>query len=101
TPCPAIYTLSLHDALPISLLRPELNRGEMVLVAIPGEIRRDEGGKPQQQEETNRQCHDQTRNPGPGWSARIRRLTPPERSRTCRSEEHTSELQSRSDLVCR
>src|SRR3989440_2308308 len=37
------------------------------------------------------------RSPPPSW----RRCTPPALRRTRRSEEHTSELQSRSDLVCR
>src|SRR2546421_9440206 len=66
-----IYTLSLHDALPISgSAGPSTRRA---------------------------------RRRGPEGSA----LSPPERlrlapsSRRRRSEEHTSELQSRSDLVCR
>src|SRR3972149_11923141 len=53
-----IYTLSLHDALPISGPRPPGKRG---------------GRRP------------------PGWSSCGAR----------RSEEHTSELQSQSNLVCR
>src|SRR2546428_12170704 len=59
-----IYTLSLHDALPISpgLLRRRATRARPV------------GGLPH--------SHRLRR----GWA---------------RSEEHTSELQSRSDLVCR
>src|SRR5690349_23709487 len=61
-----IYTLSLHDALPISAWEaPE--------AALPG-----------------RSC----------GSARIRRRCVAVR-RCKRSEEHTSELQSRRDLVCR
>src|SRR2546421_8307112 len=58
-----IYTLSLHDALPIS------HRGRA----------------------------------GAGGEIEVDRLLPAE-ARLCRqerSEEHTSELQSRSDLVCR
>src|SRR5207249_10772697 len=54
-----IYTLSLHDALPIYLLRP----------AAAGAVVRDVRGR----------AH----------------------ARGDRSEEHTSELQSRFDLVCR
>src|SRR5207249_9641653 len=54
-----IYTLSLHDALPISLLLPEGSVAKAKDLA--------------------------------GW---------PE-PRAIRSEEHTSELQSRFDLVCR
>src|SRR5204862_4774728 len=63
TATPEIYTLSLHDALPISSSRP-----------------RQSGRKP---------C----------WSRKPTSL--PSESRTHRSEEHTSELQSRRDLVCR
>src|SRR5438132_6434199 len=74
TPIPEIYTLSLHDALPI------LNEGS------------------------------------PSSVSRTPSTTAPRRSRNCskgryhsrsqwvcgtRSEEHTSELQSHSDLVCR
>src|SRR2546421_11129523 len=56
-----IYTLSLHDALPISTTSAEIaSRGAAYLIAS---------------------CST--------------------RSATLRSEEHTSELQSRSDLVCR
>src|SRR2546428_3876838 len=58
-----IYTLSLHDALPICRGRPPTSCG--------------------------------SRTPSPRASRSRRR-----RSGT-RSEEHTSELQSRSDLVCR
>src|SRR2546421_12853585 len=54
-----IYTLSLHDALPISS------------------------------------------RPGTAPQRRPRRRRERPRSRATRSEEHTSELQSRSDLVCR
>src|SRR5437588_6584714 len=62
-----IYTLSLHDALPISRRRP----------AAP--------------------CVDGDQRPG------ARRQTGRDRRsvRGDRSEEHTSELQSHSDLVCR
>src|SRR2546430_16783543 len=62
-----IYTLSLHDALPISRRRPAAGR-------LPGAIRR------------------------------VRRSLPMPPRVACagaRSEEHTSELQSQSNLVCR
>src|SRR2546421_7328350 len=72
-----IYTLSLHDALPIlsrllwtsavAISRPEPRRRLKLPRNLPG------GRQPQ----------------------------PRFRSRDRRSEEHTSELQSRSDLVCR
>src|SRR5688572_33493752 len=67
-----IYTLSLHDALPISF-RIALSRGR-------------------------------SRTPT-GTSSRGRSLRSPcgpaPRSGSARSEEHTSELQSQSNLVCR
>src|SRR5256885_7311493 len=62
-----IYTLSLHDALPIS--------------------------------------RDDRRRSRPTWRAsprrHIRKATEPSRDRPMRSEEHTSELQSPCNLVCR
>src|SRR2546430_10933873 len=62
-----IYTLSLHDALPISWR-----------AVRPARTRRRPGRRP-------------------------RRRAPPRRTRSARlrSEEHTSELQSQSNLVCR
>src|SRR3712207_7488575 len=69
-----IYTLSLHDALPISRTRPPRTS------ARPGR----RGGR-------GLRCR------------RVRRPAPrrPTRSPRARSEEHTSELQSRQYLVCR
>src|SRR5206468_12146976 len=67
-----IYTLSLHDALPISSSGRRL---PATSGGSPGSTRRSSGAR-----------------------ARSGRSTPASR---CRSEEHTSELQSRSDLVCR
>src|SRR3712207_7905329 len=65
-----IYTLSLHDALPISLRRAR-GRGRAAALG-----RRPARGRP-----------------GHDGAPRLRRLG--------RSEEHTSELQSRQYLVCR
>src|SRR2546430_10378219 len=65
-----IYTLSLHDALPIYHRPP--GAGSRYGGPPPGGSRR----------ASCRACR-----PGPGWAAR--------------SEEHTSELQSQSNLVCR
>src|SRR6266478_9806139 len=62
-----IYTLSLHDALPISLV-------ELLLLALPGQIERLRDLVDALQVSAQRQA---------------------------RSEEHTSELQSQSNLVCR
>src|SRR3712207_8028908 len=77
-----IYTLSLHDALPISpgrcggddpgVLRPCRARG--VLRVGGGTV---------------------------GCGTRVRRPAHCDDSRVSRSEEHTSELQSRQYLVCR
>src|SRR5207249_12059346 len=69
-----IYTLSLHDALPISTTR-----------AITGSPW------------TKRSGRRATESTPPSPS---RKSSPRSRCR-CRSEEHTSELQSRFDLVCR
>src|SRR2546428_7657722 len=73
-----IYTLSLHDALPIS---PDHAAGNFML----GQALLQQG--------------DQT---GVEYLERaIQRDTQRPSGRLARSEEHTSELQSRSDLVCR
>src|SRR5699024_12598794 len=64
-----MYTLSLHDALPISPARQD--------------------GTPGTDDEPGTDVH-------PGRTARRHRADRPPRS-----EEHTSELQSRFDLVCR
>src|SRR5699024_12693503 len=70
---PPLYTLSLHDALPIS----------------------------------GRKIPPPNTAPAPhsprtaGFSARCRRCAAPAYRSRSRSEEHTSELQSRFDLVCR
>src|SRR3989442_6539324 len=61
-----IYTLSLHDALPISpLARPPISKTQTTS------------------------------------APRARARPIPHHDRECRSEEHTSELQSRPHLVCR
>src|SRR2546421_12784405 len=60
-----IYTLSLHDALPILTTRKEVASGRCL--------------------------------PRTAMAARMARS----KNASSRSEEHTSELQSRSDLVCR
>src|SRR5690349_25120630 len=72
---PEIYTLSLHDALPISA------------AARRGSAARWTGRAPA------RRCN--------GPPGRPARGTSPGPGNTPRSEEHTSELQSRRDLVCR
>src|SRR5207253_9998090 len=84
SPTPALYTLSLHDALPISPGGP-LRRAPLRTAS-----------------RARRCCGSRTS----GRSGRARR---PDRSSRraswrrpgTRSEEHTSELQSRGHLVCR
>src|SRR2546430_8732834 len=71
-----IYTLPLHDALPISHRRRAADRR--------GLRGGGEGGRP------SGDCH-----VGPGTAADLLRAL------IGRSEEHTSELQSQSNLVCR
>src|SRR5438034_1173052 len=75
---PVIYTLSLHDALPISSYDTEV-----VTAALAG------GGEL----EVFLKDFGRSRLPKEAMDDR--------RERELRSEEHTSELQSHSDLVCR
>src|SRR5438046_4477901 len=87
---PWFYTLSLHDALPI-------------FAAAYG--RRARSGRPQVEEKTKRKA----RNRGDCVRLGLCRHTRPPRNRSIekcrtrvrRSEEHTSELQSLTNLVCR
>src|SRR5438034_3538385 len=73
---PQTYTLSLHDALPISMKAPILQHTWLKV-----------GGN----------------EPGESTPYDLVELAErhPQASFICRSEEHTSELQSHSDLVCR
>src|SRR5206468_10725874 len=90
---PEIYTLSLHDALPISHRGDLLQPKRKVQVAV-GEIGDPGAGA---RRGVRVAVADQ---PGEGERVALeaRHVLP---LRTPRSEEHTSELQSRSDLVCR
>src|SRR5206468_11701415 len=73
-----IYTLSLHDALPIFASRSASSTSSASIRSTP------------------------TQRPASRASyAAISPSTATIRTRPRRSEEHTSELQSRSDLVCR
>src|SRR5690606_41798648 len=90
TVCPALYTLSLHDALPICLiLSPPGWSGEVMTTRQPVPVK-----WPRPFEVCS------------SWVVRLpnptatRSATGDVRSRR-RSEEHTSELQSRENLVCR
>src|SRR5204863_2010253 len=81
-----IYTLSLHDALPIYILdrTRELAVDLYVLVPVGAAKHRAHVG-------------DMTERPDP----LVRETVVVARLLFLRSEEHTSELQSRRDLVCR
>src|SRR5207249_11814523 len=91
----ALYTLSLHDALPISGYPNDRRMG--------GERRDPAGAGPsrhrlrtgvrRRQSAASRLAPDRLKEDATRW----RRLE----SKKGRSEEHTSELQSRFDLVCR
>src|SRR5699024_12414340 len=90
-PTPHIYTLSLHDALPIS---PSISPPTPAAPA-----RTSAGTRPQPTPPTARSSNSSSppsnaNSPTGGiWTAST--------STSPRSEEHTSELQSRFDLVCR
>src|SRR5690606_40830191 len=85
---PQIYTLSLHDALPIFDLRSGgLHRVEQ-FEAEPGRPARQRQPAEHVVGQELRAAHQQI-------------LGEVERSSAQRSEEHTSELQSRENLVCR
>src|SRR5205085_5511013 len=83
-PTPELHTLSLHDALPISGDREGSRRPLPAARAGPG--RRSWGSAARGRHPT-------------GTAAATGR--PPASGRASRSEEHTSELQSQSNLVCR
>src|SRR5207249_11934291 len=83
-----IYTLSLHDALPISHAR-DPRRGEAALLLPLGRLPG---------------CAARARDPAPQGAQGGRGALQGSRGLRAapeRSEEHTSELQSRFDLVCR
>src|SRR5699024_11763555 len=85
-PPPPLYTLSLHDALPICHLRDD----RQIVRDVDG------GGVELLDDVADRCKHLDLR----GDVQRRRRLVEDDQVRP-RSEEHTSELQSRFDLVCR
>src|SRR5206468_5913279 len=89
TATPPIYTLSLHDALPIST-------APAAPASSSARGRTGDGA-------SSKSPTLATGAPAPGGpTARIWRGTAPSGPASeGRSEEHTSELQSRSDLVCR
>src|SRR5690606_40057355 len=86
----AVYTLSLHDALPISIRRSFPSSSRVSARAREGSSRRRSAAKV-------------ARRPAIARSSRPtkRKAHPTPSQRESRSEEHTSELQSRENLVCR
>src|SRR5688572_32725873 len=86
TATPQIYTLSLHDALPIS--SPWMTR---VGTVMPGSTSSMFQARKSGSNQTRFHPQNATSVLSPWWRAR----------RSRRSEEHTSELQSQSNLVCR
>src|SRR5206468_12474024 len=95
------YTLSLHDALPISGTYPVAEDPERIHLAVEEHLRGDGHPVPLRAVVFLREAE---------GTCRMERLMPQEVlpdlwtlsfKLPTRSEEHTSELQSRSDLVCR
>src|SRR5947207_11562846 len=82
-----IYTLSLHDALPISRM-PESIPAPLIIDTLKDTFREARQALAAEAQEPSRHQH-------LGWV-----LSVPDTHQK-RSEEHTSELQSHSDLVCR
>src|SRR5690606_41233379 len=92
TPTTCIYTLSLHDALPISVSQ------RAALRQLP---RADASRAIDRRHTASRRNH-QARRRLPAHAADPRRpCCARRRGAAARSEEHTSELQSRENLVCR
>src|SRR5207247_7283071 len=96
---PQSYTLSLHDALPISGSRPE-DRVELARF-LPRALRR--AFAEANWRDTHRLLELLEHCNSSEWSAETfsQELMQPISVSSIRSEEHTSELQSRVDLVCR
>src|SRR5690606_41146945 len=88
-PCRVGYTLSLHDALPISQIAPD-RQPQRLLQHRLQEARLPIGAERDQGHPRRLLIHEDVD-------------APPiiVRDRILRSEEHTSELQSRENLVCR
>src|SRR5439155_27092370 len=88
-----IYTLSLHDALPISTPLRLLGRAHLIApTAVPAQRKPAGLPRPRGQISKSKMTMDSML----GKTSVFTRLWS-----GCRSEEHTSELQSRGHLVCR
>src|SRR5207249_5586433 len=100
TPPSALYTLSLHDALPIYLPRRRLLARRRRGQACSPELRRQGDEDPAALGDVD---HPLDRAPRAGGDLGLDRddVLPVAQRVAQRSEEHTSELQSRFDLVCR
>src|SRR5207253_10691129 len=93
------YTLSLHDALPIykPQLAPTISPALSRHLNLPPGLRQQRGRRCGTS--SRRGCHGGEENVG--WRAGEPVGPEPEPIAAPRSEEHTSELQSRGHLVCR
>src|SRR5204862_3669597 len=85
----AIYTLSLHDALPISSISP-------IKIMTRDPARRCSSSRRRPNQPARNLQMSLAKTLPRRSSTMLESATPPSRS-----EEHTSELQSRRDLVCR
>src|SRR5207247_11123981 len=94
---PSVYALSLHDALPISAVSPDAHDADHARApwAPAAPAARSASAPASTAPCTARAMSAPTRVAGPANG------TPPPGSAATRSEEHTSELQSRVELVCR
>src|SRR5262249_57029681 len=96
----AVSTLSLHDALPISARVRKAQRNFLRVFAFKKVIREAAGGGHPRENPTRERKAELFRvssgTPTPSPRQRKREL-----ARRPRSEEHTSELQSLTNLVCR
>src|SRR5690606_40109704 len=91
-----IYTLSLHDALPISEGVPGEKGRRPPETLDEGRVRRDT-----RDEDRRLRIRRQPKRVLRPLEAELRELFAQRRVGPLRSEEHTSELQSRENLVCR
>src|SRR5206468_9548895 len=96
-----IYTLSLHDALPISWVMAglEVNGVEVPEKKLAGTTLVIKGDK--YTVKVKDTSHETTIKIDPTTDPKAIDMLFPNGTELPRSEEHTSELQSRSDLVCR
>src|SRR5690606_41061361 len=85
------YRLSLHDALPISVSTPYAGKSQLETKKPTGIL-----------SVPDRKLSELAKKPFHHASpAAVFHTEPAAAARFCRSEEHTSELQSRENLVCR